>query len=259
MVFQITAFENVIDFSFVWCSDVMTSCHDVTKLHLLISACRYDRKMIFSRFFVVFWSHRFQKGYWFFMCYVLDVLTSWRNVTTTQSLFHPSLLVDSLERWFFSWFHGFSGCWFWKCYRLYIFVGWYHVISSRHDVASILTITLLHLSYLVVGPYCDSYSNSMVIWVVGIKTIINTFLQAAASIISQRRVMTSRCDVMPSYEIEALLVFFQFSHANWPGARKYCSIVAHQQAQISEIRFVISWRDVMMMTSLHEVKSSCKC
>ena len=49
------------------------------------------------------------------------------------------------------------------------------------------------------------------------------------------------------------------SHANWPGTQKYCSIAAYQQAQRSPMRFMISWRDNMIMTSPYEVKSSCKC
>ena len=54
---------------------------------------------------------------------------------------------------------------------------------------------------------------------------------------TQRSVMTSRCDVMPSYEIEAILVCFQFSHANWPVSHTYCSIVVYYQAKISETRY----------------------
>ena len=50
MVFWIIEFKNVINFSFVWCCDVMTSCHDVTKPDLLISACRCARKLILFLF-----------------------------------------------------------------------------------------------------------------------------------------------------------------------------------------------------------------
>ena len=57
---------------------------------------------------------------------------------------------------------------------------------------------------------------------------------------TQRRVMTSRCDVMPPYEIEAILVCLQLSHANCLVSHTFCSIVVNYQAEISEMRFVIS-------------------
>ena len=62
MVFWVTEFINVINFTFVWCSDVMTSCHDVTKPDSPISACRCARKMI------LFCFHGFL-GHWVHKCY----------------------------------------------------------------------------------------------------------------------------------------------------------------------------------------------
>ena len=55
---------------------------------------------------------------------------------------------------------------------------------------------------------------------------------------SQCRVMTSRCDVMPSYKIEAILVCLQFSHAYWPCSHTYCSIVVYYELvnTITEIK-----------------------
>ena len=61
-------------------------------------------------------------------------------------------------------------------------------------------------------------------------------MQAAASM-SQRRVITSRCNVMSSYGIEAILVCLQFSHAIGPGSHTYCSIVVYYQAKLSEMEF----------------------
>ena len=115
-------------------------------------------------------------------------LAQWRHAMTSQKLFHLSQVVDLLERWSCSWFHGSSGGLFWKCVR--VFVGWYHVITSRHDVTSILSITLQPLLMFAVGPNWDSYSNSMVIWVVGIKQINDTIFTSC-----RQHVITSRHDV----------------------------------------------------------------
>ena len=168
MVIWVTEFKSVINFSFVWCCDVMTSYHDVTKPDLPISACRCASKLILF-LFSWFLGHRVQKCYWFFTCVMLwrhdviswrhvmmslnlihlsssacrctrklicfcfhkffkslsskmlmifncfNVLASWRHVMTSQKLFHLSQVMDLLERWSCSWFHGFPGCLFWKC------------------------------------------------------------------------------------------------------------------------------------------------
>ena len=71
----------------------------------------------------------------------------------------------------------------------HVFVGWYHVITSRHDATSILSITLQHL-LIVVESYWDYYTNSMLIWVVGIKQIIDTMFESC-----RQHVTTSRHDV----------------------------------------------------------------
>ena len=62
MVFWVTKFKYVINFEFVWCCDVMTSCHDVTKPDLPISACRCARNWFFFCF------HGFL-GHWVQKCY----------------------------------------------------------------------------------------------------------------------------------------------------------------------------------------------
>ena len=74
--------QNVIDFLFVWWRDVMTSCHDVMKPDLPISACRCARKLILFCFHG-FLGHWVQKCYWFFICVMTwrhDVM-SWRHKT----------------------------------------------------------------------------------------------------------------------------------------------------------------------------------
>jgi hypothetical protein len=115
------------------------------------------------------------------------------------------------------------------------------VMSWRHVMTS--------CQYLL-SPYSTNWSCNWAIvrflykFYVKIELLVSNkssilILQAAASM-SQRRVMTSQCDVMPLYEIEAILICLQFSHANWPGSHTYCSIVVYNQAKMSEMRFVIS-------------------
>ena len=230
----------------MWCRDVMTSCHDVTKPDLPISACRCARKLIlflFPWFFrslslkmliifhlyfaVTSWRHVMTSlnliylsqlvdvlESWFFFCfhgffrslsskmpltfYFWDSVTSWRHVMTSLNLIHLSQLVEELESSFFFCLHGFVGHWVqkdwwfficmiswrhdvmswrhkncstylrlwihWKDDRVqdstvflvahsrnvsvHVFVGWYHVMTSRHDVTSILNITLQYLLIL---------------------------------------------------------------------------------------------------------------
>ena len=96
------------DFSFVWCRDVMTSCHDVTKL------------------------------------------------------FNLSQVMNLLERWSCSGFHGFSGCLFSKC-KCSCFCG----MISCHNVTSWRHVNTQHkptaLTNLVVESYWDYYTNSKLI------------------------------------------------------------------------------------------------
>ena len=186
MSFQVTEFKNVINFPFVWCRDVMTSCHDVTKLDSPISACRRARKLILFFVSIVFRSLSSKILIIFYLC---DVVTSWRLVMTSQKLFNLSQVMNLLERWSCSGFHGFLVAYF-RNVSVHVFVGWYHVIMSRHDVTSILIITLQHLLILVVESYRDYYTNSMLIWVVGIKQIIDTMFESC-----RQHVTTSRHDV----------------------------------------------------------------
>ena len=83
MFFQVTEFKKVIEFLFKWWRDVMTSCHDVTKPDLLISACRCARKLILFLF------PRFFRSLGYKMLLILhrcDDVTSCRPVMTSQTL-----------------------------------------------------------------------------------------------------------------------------------------------------------------------------
>ena len=170
----------------MWCCDVMTSCHDVTKLDSPISACRRARKLIR---FLFPWFFRSLSSTILMIFHLCDVVTSWRHVMTSQKLFNLSQVMNLLERWSCSGFHGFSGCLFSKC-QCSCFCGmischnvtsWRHVNTQHHPTA---------LTNLVVESYWDYYTNSMLIWVVGIKQIIDTMFESC-----RQHVTTSRHDV----------------------------------------------------------------
>ena len=195
MVFQVTEFKNVINFLFVWCRDVMTSCHDVTKPDLPISAYWCARKLILFLFpwFFSTLSSKMSLSFLFLWC--RDVMKSCHDVTKlglpisacrwARKLIHfcfHGFLGHWVQKywWFFirmmSWRHDvmswrhkncltYLRLWIhWKDDRVqdsmvflvaysrnvsvHVFVGWYHVMTSRHDVMSILSITLQYLIIL---------------------------------------------------------------------------------------------------------------
>ena len=115
-------------FHVVWSRDVMTSCHDVTKLDLPISACRCARKLIL---FLFLWFFRSLSSNLLLIFHFCDHVTSWRHVMTSQNLIYLSQLVDVLENWFFLCFYGFLGHRVQICNWFFIFV-----ITWRHDVMS---------------------------------------------------------------------------------------------------------------------------
>ena len=84
----------------------MTSCHDVTKRDLPISACRCARKLILFLFSWFFRSLSSKLLLFFHLC---DDVMSWRHVMTSQNLIYLSQPVDELESWFFFCFHVFLG------------------------------------------------------------------------------------------------------------------------------------------------------
>ena len=69
--------------------DVMTSCHDVTKPNLPISACRCARKLTF---FVSMVFMSLSSEIWIIFNFV-HVIASWRHVTSRQYLSSPYILV----------------------------------------------------------------------------------------------------------------------------------------------------------------------
>ena len=76
--FKVTDFKNVIRFPFVWCRDVITSCHDVTKPDSPISAFRCARKCILFCFHGFFRSLSSKMLLDFHLC---EAVTSCHNVT----------------------------------------------------------------------------------------------------------------------------------------------------------------------------------
>ena len=185
MVFWITEFQYVFKFSFVWCCDVMTLCYDVTKPDLPISACRCARKLILC-LFPWFFKSLSSKILIIFICMI-----SWRHDHDVMSWRHKNCLI-----YFRLWIR-------WKddpVQDSMVFLVAYsrnvsvicEMISchtSRHDVTSIHSITLQHsLTNLVVEPYWDYYTNSMLI--VGIEQIIDTIFESC-----RQHVTTSRHDV----------------------------------------------------------------
>ena len=108
MVFWVNKFKYVINFSFVWCCDVMTWRHDVTKPDLPISACRCARKLIL---FLFPWFFRSLSSKMLLIFHLCDAVTSWRHVMTSLNLIYLSQLVDVLESWFFFVSMVFLGHW----------------------------------------------------------------------------------------------------------------------------------------------------
>ena len=145
MVFQVTEFKNAINFLFLWFRDVMTSCHDVTNLDSPISACRGARKFIIFLFTWFCGSLEFKK---------IDDLSirmipwrhdvmSWRHKNCSTYLrlwihWKDDRVQDSTV---FLVAHS-------RNVSVHVFVRWYHVMTSRHDVTSILSITLQYLLIL---------------------------------------------------------------------------------------------------------------
>ena len=103
---------KIINFPFVWCCDVMTSCHDGTKPDLPISACRCARKLIL---FLLPWFCRSLISKMLLDFHLCDAVTSWRHVMTSLN---PDLSVSAcrcarkLILFLFPWF---LGHWFQKC------------------------------------------------------------------------------------------------------------------------------------------------
>ena len=119
----------------------MTSCHDVTKPDLSISACRCARKLIL---FLFLWFFRSLSSNLLSIFHLCDHVTSWRHVMTSQK---PDLPISAcrcarkLILFLFLWF--FRSL---SSNLLLIFHFCDHVTSWRHVMTSQ---NLIYLSQLV--------------------------------------------------------------------------------------------------------------
>ena len=101
MIFRVTEFKNVNNFSFVWCRDVMTSSHDVTKPDLPISACRCARKLLLFLFPWILGPLSSQMLLNFHLC---DVVTSCHDVTESNLSISACRCARKLLLFLFPWF-----------------------------------------------------------------------------------------------------------------------------------------------------------
>ena len=145
MIFQVTEFKDVLVFPFVWCRDVMTSCHDVTKLDSPISACRCARKLILFCFHVFrSLSSKILMIFLFLLSWRHDVM-SWRHKNCLTDLRFWIRWKDDPVQNSMIFLVVFS-----RNVSVHVFVGWHHVITSRHDVSPILSITLQPTAQLLI-------------------------------------------------------------------------------------------------------------
>ena len=131
---------------FHFCDHVTSWRHVMTSQNLIYLSQLVD--VLESWFFFCFYGflgHWVQICYRFFICVITwrhDVM-SWRH----KNLIYLSQLVDVLESWFFFCFHGFHVTEF-RNLNNFQFCSCYCVMTSCHDVTSILLITLHHLLIL---------------------------------------------------------------------------------------------------------------
>ena len=142
MVFQVTEFKNAIDFLFVWWRDVMTSCHDVTKPDVNISACRSAIELIL---FLFPWFFRSLSSKMWMICNFVDVCASWRHVMTSRQ--YSSSPYSTY--WSCSWaivrflyrFYANLSCWYQTNHRYWFcklppachnVTSWHHDVTSYH-------------------------------------------------------------------------------------------------------------------------------
>ena len=135
-----------------------------------------------------------------------------------------------------------SGHWVKKCYWFIylcddIMASWCHVMTSRQYLASpVNTYLSCRWAILCVLLKCLCSFGLLV------SNKLSILCLQPIARLSQCCVMTSRCDVMLSYETEAILVCLQFSHANWSGSHTY--VIVH---------VIVGWYHVI--TSRHDVTS----
>ena len=141
MVFWIIEFKIVINFSFVWCCDVMTSCHDVTKPDLPISACRCARKLILFFVSMVFQVTEFKNVINFSFVWWRHVMTSCRDVTKPDLPISACRWARKLILFLFPWFvRSLSSKMLLIFHLCDDVMSWRHVVTSQN---------LIYLSQLV--------------------------------------------------------------------------------------------------------------
>ena len=129
-------------FIFIWYRDVMTSCHDVTKPDLPISAYRGARKLILFSFYGIL-GHWVQKCSWFFICLMFwryDVIP-WRRVLQWRHKSWLPIPTCRYDRKF-----NLFPCWgkfgdrvhtLWPiCHMYNVLTSWRHVMTPLHEVKS---------------------------------------------------------------------------------------------------------------------------
>ena len=134
----------------IYLFEVMTSRHHVmtsTNPDVPISVCRCARKVILFCFHVFLgnWVQNCQR---FFLFICRHVMTSCHDVTKSAS----SISACGWARMMISFYVSMvlTGYWFSRMFIIHVFLWWHHVITLRHDVTSLLSVTTLILSYLVV-------------------------------------------------------------------------------------------------------------
>ena len=146
MKLWVAEFENVVNFVFAWWRHVMTSCHDVKNRLYSISACRNARAMIL--FLFLLFSGSLSLKILSILC-LHDVVTSRRDVMTSQNSFLLYQLVDVLNWWYTCIYVDISVNGF-QATTVHVLAWCLHVITWRHDVTKITTwrqeTNCLHLS-----------------------------------------------------------------------------------------------------------------
>ena len=166
----------------MFCRDVMTSCHDVTKPDLPISACRCARKLILFLFPWFFRSLSSKMPLTFYFC---DSVTSWRHVMTSLNLIHLSQLVEELES---SFFFVYMVLWVTEFKKIddFSFVWFRDVMTSCHDV----TKTVQPISGYEFTGKMIVFRIPQFFWLLILEMLV--FMYLWDDIMSWRHVMTSR-------------------------------------------------------------------
>ena len=96
------------------CDDVTSWRHVMMSQNLIYLSQFVDVLESWFLFLFPWFFRSLSSKIWMIFNFVI-VLASWRYVMTSLKLLHLSQVMDLLERWSCSWFHGFSGCLCKKC------------------------------------------------------------------------------------------------------------------------------------------------